>query len=155
MSLNADVWEREYRNPLLLTLGGKPRTDLVVFLRYLRKQKFLNEGWVALDLGSGTGRNSLYLASKGMKVTGFELSQAALDIAKENAEKANEKTKKNVDEEIKRLERDREHLIVMNEELETTNAEDLAVFRKNVQDMFKEIESDLKNFTADIEKAIE
>jgi len=91
MSLNADVWEREYRNPLLLTLGGKPRTDLVVFLRYLRKQKFLNEGWVALDLGSGTGRNSLYLASKGMKVTGFELSQAALDIAKENAEKANEK----------------------------------------------------------------
>ena len=71
------------------------------------------------------------------------------------AEKANEKTKKNVDEEIKRLERDREHLIVMNEELETTNAEDLAVFRKNVQDMFTEIESDLKNFTADIEKAIE
>ncbi|MGZ5454276.1 MAG: methyltransferase domain-containing protein, partial [Candidatus Aminicenantales bacterium] len=42
----------------------------------------------ALDLGTGQGRNAVYLAGQGWKVTGLDISQAGLDAAAENAAKA-------------------------------------------------------------------
>jgi len=42
------------------------------------------DGMTILDLGSGTGRNSYYFAELGAKVTGFEISQTAINLAKEN-----------------------------------------------------------------------
>jgi SAM-dependent methyltransferase len=42
---------------------------------------------VALDAGMGNGRNAIYLARKGWKVTGIDLSQAAVRTAREEAAK--------------------------------------------------------------------
>jgi len=42
----------------------------------------------ALDLGSGQGRNAVYLAGKGWDVTALDISQAGLDAARANAAKA-------------------------------------------------------------------
>jgi 2-polyprenyl-3-methyl-5-hydroxy-6-metoxy-1,4-benzoquinol methylase len=42
----------------------------------------------ALDVGMGQGRNSVYLASQGWDVTGFDPSREGVRIARSNAEKA-------------------------------------------------------------------
>jgi len=42
----------------------------------------------ALDLGTGQGRNAVYLAGQGWDVTGLDISQAGLDAAQANAAKA-------------------------------------------------------------------
>jgi len=42
----------------------------------------------ALDLGTGQGRNAVYLAGEGWSVTGLDLSQVGLDAARENAAKS-------------------------------------------------------------------
>jgi 2-polyprenyl-3-methyl-5-hydroxy-6-metoxy-1,4-benzoquinol methylase len=42
----------------------------------------------ALDAGMGQGRNSVYLAQQGWDVTGFDISQKALDASQRNAVKA-------------------------------------------------------------------
>ncbi|HMA53573.1 MAG TPA: methyltransferase domain-containing protein [Acidobacteriota bacterium] len=42
----------------------------------------------ALDLGTGRGRNAVYLAGQGWDVTGMDISQAGLNAAKESAAKA-------------------------------------------------------------------
>jgi len=42
----------------------------------------------ALDVGMGQGRNAVYLAQHGWDVTGFDISQKALDASDLNAEKA-------------------------------------------------------------------
>lgn len=83
------VWEREYRNPQLVTKDEKPQKDTVRFLKFLRKDEGVNlSGLRGLDLGCGTGRNSNYLAELGNTVTGFEISQTALDLARSRAKDA-------------------------------------------------------------------
>lgn len=39
----------------------------------------------ALDIGSGSGRNSLYLARRGFRVTAVDLSQVGLDLTRQQA----------------------------------------------------------------------
>jgi len=43
---------------------------------------------VALDVGTGQGRNAVYLARQGWDVTGMDISQAGLDAARASAAKA-------------------------------------------------------------------
>lgn len=43
---------------------------------------------VALDVGTGQGRNAVYLAREGWEVTGVDISQVALDAARANAAKS-------------------------------------------------------------------
>jgi 2-polyprenyl-3-methyl-5-hydroxy-6-metoxy-1,4-benzoquinol methylase len=43
---------------------------------------------VALDVGTGQGRNAVYLAREGWDVTGMDISQVALDAARANAAKS-------------------------------------------------------------------
>jgi ubiquinone/menaquinone biosynthesis C-methylase UbiE len=96
------VWDSEYRNSKFLTKENKPQADVLRFVRWLRKQPTWRPGrqvgkstqnkddfadfagTKVLDLGSGTGRNSLYFAENGANVTGLEISKTALDLAKSN-----------------------------------------------------------------------
>lgn len=79
------AWDREYRNSKLLTKDNKPQSDVVRFVKYLKKEKFDITNSQVLDLGSGTGRNSFYFAELGGKVLGLEISKTAILIAESNA----------------------------------------------------------------------
>ena len=86
MTNQGNAWEREYRNPKLVTGNDGPQADTLRFLKFLKKeQKYRVEDKVILDLGCGTGRNANYLAEKGNKVIGIEISKTALNLAKTRA----------------------------------------------------------------------
>jgi SAM-dependent methyltransferase len=78
-----NAWENEYRNPLFITKGSKPQADTLRFLKFYKKETGKKMyGLSILDLGSGTGRNSHYLASLGNELFGLEISPTAIQIAK-------------------------------------------------------------------------
>ncbi len=80
------IWEREYKNPKLVTKNDGPQSDTLRFFKFLKKErKYKIEGKNILDLGCGTGRNSNYLGELGNRVVGIEISKTALSIAKERA----------------------------------------------------------------------
>lgn len=68
-------WEDSYRRPGRLDTfgGGKPGKDVV------RAAGMLPDGARALDLGCGEGRNALYLATVGFRVTAVDISPAGID----------------------------------------------------------------------------
>ncbi|MDB4992378.1 MAG: SmtA2, SAM-dependent methyltransferase [Parcubacteria group bacterium] len=84
-------WEREYRSSKMLSPSNVPHGDVVRFMRWLKKEcKKAGEpldmdGLRVLDLGSGTGRNSFYMANHGANVTGYEFSETALAMARKTA----------------------------------------------------------------------
>lgn len=81
------VWEKEYRDSLLVTKDGKPQNDVLRFFKYLKKNKKINLRKLRiLDLGSGTGRNSNYLASLGNNVFGMEISDSAIKLSRTRSE---------------------------------------------------------------------
>jgi ubiquinone/menaquinone biosynthesis C-methylase UbiE len=86
------IWEREYRNSKLLTKENKPQSDVVRFVKFLKKAVNL-DGANILDLGSGTGRNSFYFAEMGANVTGLEISKTAIEIGEKNAKEAGQNIK--------------------------------------------------------------
>jgi len=86
MSHQGNIWEREYRDPKLVTKNDGPQADTLRFLKFLKKeQKYEVLDKNILDLGCGTGRNSNYLAERGNNVIGIEISKTALSLAKERA----------------------------------------------------------------------
>lgn len=77
------VWDREYRNPQFVTKHLEPQPFVIALAKFIRKKRKWDwDSAQVLDLGSGTGRNSLYFAQKGAKVTGIEISPTAVHIAK-------------------------------------------------------------------------
>lgn len=85
-----NAWEREYRNPQLLSMGEEPRSDLKRYIKFLRKAEDIYlENFNILDLGSGTGKNANYLAEMGNNVTGLEISPTAIDLASSRAREMN------------------------------------------------------------------
>ncbi|EKE11210.1 MAG: hypothetical protein ACD_15C00125G0013 [uncultured bacterium] len=79
------AWEREYKNPLFITKGNKPQGCLLRFLKFYKKDSANSVTRLnILDLGSGTGRNTNYLASLGNNVFGLEISPTAINIARKN-----------------------------------------------------------------------
>ncbi|MCX6753445.1 MAG: class I SAM-dependent methyltransferase [Candidatus Nomurabacteria bacterium] len=86
MTHQGNVWDREYKSPMLVTKNDGPQADTLRFLKFLKKeQKYRVEDRIILDLGCGTGRNSNYLSDLGNKVIGIEISKIALNIAKDRA----------------------------------------------------------------------
>jgi SAM-dependent methyltransferase len=80
------IWEQEYRKPRLITNSDEPQLDFKHFVKWLkRKQKVDLVGLKVLDLGSGTGKNSLFLAERGSDVVGIELSNTAVKLAQARA----------------------------------------------------------------------
>ena len=87
MSHQGNIWDKEYRNPKLVTKTENPQADTLRFLKFLKKDREHKlEDKVILDIGCGTGRNANYLADLGNKVIGIEISKTALRLAKERAE---------------------------------------------------------------------
>lgn len=83
------VWEKEYRNPKLVTKNAGPQADTLRFLKFLKKeQKYTVTGKIILDLGCGTGRNANYLAENDNTVIGIEISKTAIEIAKARAKES-------------------------------------------------------------------
>lgn len=73
----AQDWDRIYLNP-------DARVPVNPSALVLETTANLEPG-VALDAGMGNGRNAVYLARKGWKVTGVDLSEAAVKKAREAA----------------------------------------------------------------------
>ncbi len=88
MSKHQQFWNKEYKTSDHIQLSDEPAEDLEKFCRYLERnygKKFLNVTTQALDLGSGNGRNLIYLAKTyGMRGTGYDIS----DEGVKQAEKA-------------------------------------------------------------------
>lgn len=91
MSFNQkNVWDREYQKPKLVTKGDKVQSDVLAFLKFLKKEEqYLLENKNILDLGCGTGKNTNYLQSLNNNLVGIDISKVALDIARERAKKLN------------------------------------------------------------------
>ena len=69
------MWNERYAEPGFL-FGTEPA-------QFLREQeKWLQSGQKALAVADGEGRNSVYLAQKGLEVTAIDSSQVALEKAK-------------------------------------------------------------------------
>lgn len=80
------AWEKEYRNPKLVTKEADPQNDLLRFLKFLKKEEQVKlEGLAVLDLGCGTGRNANYLAELGNTVSGLDISPTAINLAAKRA----------------------------------------------------------------------
>ena len=71
------MWNHEYATGQ--SIDAQPNQLLVDATRGLRPGR-------ALDVGAGQGRNALFLASRGWKVTGVDLSDVGLRIARKQAE---------------------------------------------------------------------
>lgn len=72
-----DRWNKEFSGALA-NLNRLPNAGLVAAMQGRKPGR-------ALDLGTGEGRNALYLAENGWTVTGVDLSEVAIDQAKKNA----------------------------------------------------------------------
>lgn len=85
----AKNWDREYTQNLLVTGGTEPQADFKRFLKYLRKEAGVSLNTLnVLDLGSGTGKNSIFLAEEGATVVGIEIAPTAVKIARSRAQEA-------------------------------------------------------------------
>ena len=62
------------------TFNHAPNAFLVEFAKTLKPGR-------ALDVGMGQGRNTIYLAQQGWQVTGFDLSETGVKLAREQAAK--------------------------------------------------------------------
>jgi SAM-dependent methyltransferase len=70
-------WDNRYQTGDTPWDTGHPSSELI---RVLREDKIIPG--TALDLGCGTGSNSLYLAELGFTVTGLDLSPRAVELAR-------------------------------------------------------------------------
>ena len=76
-------WDEEYKNRNLVTGSDEPQADFKRFYKYLKKECLIDpEELNVLDLGSGTGKNSFFLAERGAKTTGLEISPTAIKTAR-------------------------------------------------------------------------
>jgi SAM-dependent methyltransferase len=74
--MSKDAWLNWYQD-------RKVEDSVVNFARILKEAGSLR----VLDLGCGTGRNTVYLARLGFEVHGFDWSQAAVEICKQELSK--------------------------------------------------------------------
>jgi SAM-dependent methyltransferase len=92
--MQKNIWEKEYKNPKLVTGGNEPQTSVKDFLRWLRRESggvkdgqklgLALENLRVLDLGCGSGKNANYIASldSGNHVVGVDISETALTQAR-------------------------------------------------------------------------
>jgi SAM-dependent methyltransferase len=74
------AWEREYRSghAIPTTTRTRPSSAVLKFDAFLQRQGLVRRS--ILDLGAGAGRNSIYFAERGHRVTLLDFAQSALEI---------------------------------------------------------------------------
>lgn len=77
---NKNHWEERYRQETIPWDIGQPSEQLEEFIKNIKPCS-------ALDLGCGTGTEAIYLAKKGFGVSGLDISETAIQRAREKAEK--------------------------------------------------------------------
>ena len=73
----AEYWDRAYSDPSLV-FNTAPNVFLTEVVKGLKPGR-------ALDIGMGQGRNSVYLAKLGWDVTGFDISERGMELARKSA----------------------------------------------------------------------
>ncbi len=85
MSQHKKFWNDEYKSGKHLQLSDEPAEDLEKFCRWQERnfgRRFLNPLALALDLGSGNGRNLIYLAQNfNVRGLGYDISDVAIKQA--------------------------------------------------------------------------
>ncbi len=76
----AEYWDRAYSDPSLV-FNTAPNAFLTEVVKGLKPGR-------ALDIGMGQGRNSVYLAKLGWDVTGLDISERGMELARKSAEAA-------------------------------------------------------------------
>ncbi len=82
--MQENVWEKEYKNPKLVTLSNEPTMAVKDFVRFLRRdEKIEISSLNILDLGCGNAKNSAYIKEQGEAntITGIDISETALKYA--------------------------------------------------------------------------
>src|SRR5690349_4167438 len=83
-------WNEEYKTSEHLALSMNPSEDLEKFTRWMEREygrEFLNPIARALDIGTGNGRNLIYLAEHyGVHGVGYDISDVAIEEAQKNGE---------------------------------------------------------------------
>ena len=86
MDKHRAFWNKEYQTSEHLALSSSPAEDLEKFCRWMErtyKREYFNPRAKALDLGTGNGRNLIYLAENyGMQGIGYDISEVAIQEAK-------------------------------------------------------------------------
>jgi len=83
-------WEKEYQDSKLVTSSQEPQNDFKRYYKFLKKVENVDfEGLRVLDLGCGTGKNSIFLAERGAICTGLEISETALKLGQQRARENN------------------------------------------------------------------
>ena len=80
LEIERDRWNRMYSNPTPL-FNTAPNAFLSDIVKTLKPGR-------ALEIGMGQGRNSVYLATLGWNVTGFDISETGMAVARKSAEAA-------------------------------------------------------------------
>ncbi len=85
-----DFWNKEYKSSEHLALSMNVSEDLEKFITWLEREhgrKYLNPVAKVLDIGTGNGRNIIYLSNNfGMHGEGFDISEVAILEADRNKE---------------------------------------------------------------------
>lgn len=89
MSKHQEFWNKEYKTSAHFALSEDPADDLEKFCRWVERRygkRFLNVTTQALDLGSGNGRNLIFLAKTyGMRGVGYDISSEGVKFAEKNS----------------------------------------------------------------------
>lgn len=85
-----EFWNKEYKSSEHLALSMNVSEDLEKFIRWMEREhgrKYLNPLARVLDIGTGNGRNIIYLSNNyGMRGVGFDISEVAIAEAEKNKE---------------------------------------------------------------------
>ncbi len=77
------LWNLEHQKPfMLLPMDSQTPSKGVVFFYNWLKKNYKQKSLKGLEMGSGKGRNSIWLTQQGVNMTGFDFSKIAINHAK-------------------------------------------------------------------------
>lgn len=81
-----EQWEKEHADPFVLPAmdSTKASSGVLLFWEWLREKNATTK-MRGIEMGCGKGRNSIYLATQGATMVGFDFSEVAIQEAKKRA----------------------------------------------------------------------